>query len=79
MVYNLLIQGGYMLDKTIEFKIKECGSDKQLCAIEFYRPYTKTDGTEISTYIDTSHAMNKTELLMLKNFLQEYLQNNDWD
>lgn len=67
-----------MLDKTIEFKIKECGTDKHLCAIEFYRPYTKSDGTETLVYIDCSHAMNKMELLMLKNFLQEYLHNNDW-
>ena len=67
-----------MQDPTIEFKMRTAGSQDQLLAIEIYRTYDKPDGTKIKGYVDHLHCMNMSELIVLKNFLQEYIQNNDW-
>ncbi len=64
------------MDKNIDFKIKKCGSEKgEILGVEIYRAYTKSDGETVWGYIDTFHAMNLEELIILKNFLQEYIQN----
>ena len=75
MVYILLITGENMLDTNIEFKIKK---SNDIYAIEVYRSNVQEDGTKFLSYIDSFHPMNSVELLVLKNFLQEYLHNNDW-
>lgn len=62
---------------SIQFNIKSDSSGNTL-SIEFYRPYERENGEVFWSYIDSSHAMSKMELLLLRNFLQEYLHNNDW-
>ena len=47
----------------------------EILGVEIYRAYTKSDGETVWGYIDTFHAMNLEELIILKNFLQEYIQN----
>lgn len=63
------------MNSNIKFEIKE---DKELCSISVYRGYNKEDKDIKWSYIDSCHPMSKIELHMLKNFLQEYLHNNDW-
>jgi len=64
------------MNSNIKFEIK---SKEDLNSIYIYRNYGFTeDGEPKWSYIDSCHAMSKMELLVLKNFLQEYLQNNDW-
>lgn len=66
-----------MDDPSIKFNIKT-DKDKVAHSIEIYRSYTRENGEVYWSYIDSCHSMNKMELLVLKNFLQEYLHNNDW-
>lgn len=63
-----------VMKESIKFKIKKQDDHNSL---EIYRPYDR-DGQTIWSYIDSCHPMNTMELLTLKNFLQEYLHNNDW-
>ena len=64
------------MEKSIDFKIKKCGGDRsEIMGIEIYRAYKQQDGETVWGYIDTLHAMNLQELITLKNFLQEYIQN----
>lgn len=61
---------------TIKFEIK---SKEDLNSILIYRNYGFEEKGQVKwSYIDSCHAMSKMELLTLRNFLQEYLQNNDW-
>jgi hypothetical protein len=63
------------MDKTIDFKIKKCGSkDGDILGVEIYRAYKQMDGKVVWGYIDTFHAMNLQELTELKNFLNEYIR-----
>lgn len=68
-----------IMEQPIEFRMKKAGVDDQLLAIEVYRTYTKGDGTVVKGFVDHLHCMNMHELIILKNFLQEYIQNNDWN
>ena len=61
---------------SIKFEIKQ---DKDLCSLQIYRGYDQENGETKFSYIDSCHPMSKMELHTLKNFLQEYLHNNDWD
>lgn len=61
---------------TIKFEIKQ---DKEVCSLQIYRAYTQENGETKFSYIDSCSPMSKMELHTLKNFLQEYLHNNDWD
>lgn len=63
------------MNNTVKFSIKK---EKGLCSLEIYRAYTKENGDIHWSYIDSCHPMSKIELHCLKNFLQEYLHNNDW-
>jgi len=60
---------------SIKFEIKE---EKDIFSIMIYRPYEKNPDETKWSYIDSCHPMSKMDLHMLKNFLQEYLNNNDW-
>lgn len=64
------------MQNNIKFEIKKGNND--LNSIEIYRSYAKDNGDTNWSYIDSCHPMNTIELHRLKNFLQEYLQNNDW-
>lgn len=64
------------MNNTVKFSIKE---EKNLCSLEVYRAYDKENCDTKWSYIDSFHPMSKMELHTLKNFLQEYLHNNDWD
>lgn len=66
-----------MLPKTVDFKIQK-NIDKDIHSIQLYRVCKTEEGEENTTYIDSFSPMSKIELHALKNFLQEYLHNNDW-
>jgi hypothetical protein len=66
------------MEPTIKFKINPDKSELDLQSIEIYRAHTNEKGETLWGYIDSLHPMSKMELLTLRNFLQEYLQNNDW-
>lgn len=67
------------MEPTIKFKIDPDKSPHlDIQSIEVYRAYTNENGEILWGYIDSLHPMSKMELLTLRNFLQEYLQNNDW-
>jgi hypothetical protein len=72
-------QKGAIMENKISFKMKQCGSDNQLCAISVYRTFMLNNkGKEPKpSYIDTMHPMSMDELRVLKNFLQEFLIQND--
>ena len=62
------------MQKTVQFKIKKCGSkDSEILGIEIYRAYKQADGEIVWGYIDTFHALNIEEIIDLKNFLNEYI------
>jgi len=61
---------------TVQFEIKQ---ENDSCSILFYRAYNYDSGQIKWSYIDSFSPMSKMELHTLKNFLQEYLHNNDWD
>jgi len=66
-----------MNDPSIKFNIKT-DKNKTAHSVEIYRLHKKENGEERWSYIDSFHPMSKMELHTLKNFLQEYLHNNDW-
>ena len=61
---------------SIKFEIKQ---DKDLYSLQIYRGYYQENGETKFYYIDSCSPMSKMDLYTLKNFLQEYLRNNDWD
>jgi len=63
-------------NKKIKFNIKP-NSSKEFHSIDIYRVYGE-DHTDNMVYIDTVHPMTIIELNQLKNYLQEYIHNNDW-
>ena len=63
------------MNNTIKFEIKQ---EKDLCSLMIYRGYQEDNKDTKWSYIDSCHPMSKIELHTLKNFLQEYLHNNDW-
>lgn len=67
------------MENKISFKIKQCNTENQLCAISIYRTFiSKNLSKEYKpSYIDTMHPMSMDELRILKNFLQEFLIQND--
>lgn len=64
------------MNTDIKFEIK---TENDINSIVIYRAYTQENGDVNWSYIDSCHPMSKMELHTLKNFLQEYLHNNDWD
>jgi hypothetical protein len=64
------------MDENIKFEVKQ---EKDLLSLMIYRAYNREDKKTRWCYIDSCHPMTKIELHTLKNFLQEYLHNNDWD
>lgn len=65
-------------EPTIKFKINPEKSQLDIQSVEVYRSYKNENDEIFWGYIDSLHPMSKMELLNLRNFLQEYLQNNDW-
>lgn len=63
------------MNTDIKFEIK---TENDINSIAIYRAYTQENGDVNWSYIDSCHPMSKMELHTLKNFLQEYLHNNDW-
>jgi hypothetical protein len=63
------------MNNKIKFEIKQ---EKDLCSLMIYRAYKEENKGTKWSYIDSCHPMSKMELHTLKNFLQEYLHNNDW-
>ena len=63
------------MNTDIKFEIK---TENDINSIVIYRAYAKENGDINWSYIDSCHPMSKMELHTLKNFLQEYLHNNDW-
>jgi hypothetical protein len=66
------------MEPTIKFQINSDKSQLDIQSIEIYRAYQTENNEILWGYIDSLHPMSKMELLTLRNFLQEYLQNNDW-
>lgn len=67
------------MEQPIKFKVKDSDINSDIKSVQVFRPYANQENGEISWgYIDSLHPMSKMELLNLRNFLQEYLQNNDW-
>jgi len=64
------------MKKNIDFKIR---SDGDIKSVEIYRQYNKDDGSSVWSYIDSIHPMSNMELYWLKNYLQQYLQQTDWE
>ena len=64
-----------MLYSHTKFEIKETN---EIISIMLYRSFIRENGDEYLSYIDSFSPMNKNEIGYLKNFLQEYLNNNDW-
>ena len=66
------------MEDTIRFKIVNSDTDPSIKSIQVSRPYTKENGETVWGYVDSLHPMSIMDLLILKNTLQEYIQNNDW-
>jgi hypothetical protein len=64
------------MHSDIKFEIK---TESDICSLNIYRSFTNEEtGNQTWSYIDSCHPMSIMELHTLKNFLQEYLHNNDW-
>jgi hypothetical protein len=67
------------MEQPIKFHVKNSEINPDLQSVQIFRPHKQENGSISWGYIDSLHPMSKMELLILKNTLQEYLQNNDWD
>ena len=68
------------MEQPIRFEVKDSDTNSDIKSVQIFRPYTNQENEKISWgYIDSLHPMSKMDLLILKNTIQEYLQNNDWD
>jgi|TARA_B100001094_G_scaffold77332_1_gene73672 hypothetical protein len=67
------------MEQPIKFHVKNSEINSDLQSVQIFRPHEQENGNISWGYIDSLHPMSKMELLILKNTLQEYLQNNDWD
>ena len=68
------------MEQSIRFEVKDSDTNSDIKSVQIFRAYTNQENGEISWgYIDSLHPMSKMDLLILKNTIQEYLQNNDWD
>tara|TARA_Y100000389_G_scaffold24722_1_gene21391 strand:- start:5257 stop:5523 length:267 start_codon:yes stop_codon:yes gene_type:complete len=68
-----------IMDDSIKFEIKDSDTNKDIKSVRIFRSYKQENGENVWGYIDSLHPMSTMELLILKNTLQEYLYNNDWD
>tara|TARA_B100001778_G_C18555051_1_gene614907 strand:+ start:629 stop:832 length:204 start_codon:yes stop_codon:yes gene_type:complete len=66
------------MEETIRFKIVDSDTDSNVKSVQVNRPYRKENGETVWGYVDSLHPMSIMDLLILKNTLQEYIQNNDW-
>ena len=68
------------MEPTIKFQVKDSEINSDIKSVQIFRPYNNKENEETSWgYVDSLHPMSKMDLLILKNTIQEYLQNNDWD
>lgn len=68
------------MEPTIKFEVKDSEINSDIKSVQIFRPYNNKENRETSWgYVDSLHPMSKMDLLILKNTIQEYLQNNDWD
>ncbi len=67
------------MEPTIKFEVKDSEINSDIKSVQIFRPYNKENGETSWGYVDSLHPMSKMDLLILKNTIQEYLQNNDWD
>ena len=67
------------MEETIRFKIVDSDTDANVKSVQVNRPYIKENGETVWGYVDSLHPMSIMDLLILKNTLQEYIQNNDWN
>lgn len=61
---------------NIKFNFQKA-KDQDIYGIEIYRKYTTQNNEERWSYIDTVHAMNSQELIVLKNAITQFVGDND--